>query len=209
MRRDVHGSASLDAHVEVPPWAAKRRAVDQLLEMVNALELEGRPAVAKAAEDVGEIDQPLHQPGHQVVPACHDLRGQGPGAETPPHVLEIARLDEPGLVGEDVKAGVMELTDRACLVAVPPGQDHHVAAPLFHERRQRIGGGEHRWAPARGLFGPMIEPLHQREEVAKLGAILRIDEDLVIDRGMRDAQGQGGVEMARVEEEQRVRGSVS
>ncbi len=172
--------------------------------MVNALELEGRPAAAKAAEDVGKIDQPLHQPGRQVVPARHDLPGHGRGAETLPHLFQIARLDEPGLVGEHVKAGIMELANHARLAAVPASQDHHVAAPLCRETRERIGGGEHRWAPASGLFGPAIEPIHQREKVAKLGAILRIDEDLARDRGMRDAQDQRSVKVPRIQKEERV-----
>jgi hypothetical protein len=38
---------------------------------------------------------------------------------------------------------------------------------------------------------------------------MRVDEDIVGRARLRHAQGQGGVEVARVEEEQRVRVSVS
>ncbi len=171
---------------------------------MDALELESRPVTAKAAEDVGKIDQPLHQPGREVVTARHDFPGQGPGGETLPHVLEVARLHEPGLVGQHVKAGVVEPPDRTRLAAVPPGQHHHVAAPLSHETRERLAGREHGWPPARGLFGSPIEPLHQRKEIAKLDTIRRVDEDLVPDSGMRDAQGQRRVKVPGIEKEQGV-----
>jgi hypothetical protein len=44
------------------------------------------------------------------------------------------------------------------------------------------------------------------EEIAQRGALARVDEHHVGCTRLRHAQGQGGVEVARLEEEQRVHG---
>ncbi len=72
--------------------------------MVHALLLDGRRVGAEGAEDLGGTDEPLDQSGRDVVTPGHDLRGQRPAVEARPHVLEVARLHEPGLVGEHMEA---------------------------------------------------------------------------------------------------------
>ena len=56
------------------------------------------------SEDLGGTDKPLDQSGRDVVTPGHVLRGQRPVVEARPHVLEVARLDEPRLVGEHMEA---------------------------------------------------------------------------------------------------------
>ncbi len=62
--------------------------------------------------------------------------------------------------------------------------------------------------PVRRVRGTAVEALDEGEEVTQLGALVRVDEDLVGRTRLWHAQGQGGVEVARVQEEQRVRGCV-
>src|SRR5262249_41293741 len=104
VRRNVDRTAPLRAHIEEPPWTSERGAVDELLQMVHALLLDGRRVGAKGAEDLGGADEPLDQSGRDAVTPGHDLRGQPPALEARRHVLEVARLYEPRLVGEHMEA---------------------------------------------------------------------------------------------------------
>src|SRR6266478_7997489 len=92
----------------------------------------------------------------------------------------------------------------ACLAPVPAREDHHVSTSLFDEPPERIIGRRHDGTPARRVRGAPVEALDEGEEVTQLGALVRVDEDLVGRARLRHAQGQGGVEVPRVEEEQRV-----
>src|ERR1041385_9426340 len=63
------------------------------------------------------------------------------------------------------------------------------------------------WPPARRILRAAVEALDEGEEVAQLGGLAAgIDEHLVGRARLRHAQGQGGVEVPRLEEEQRVHG---
>ena len=104
MGGNVDRAAPLHAHVEEPPRTSEGGAIDELLQMVHALLLDGRPIVAEGAEERGSTDEPLDQSGRHVVTPRHDLRGQRPALEARPHVLEVGRLHEPRLVGEHVEA---------------------------------------------------------------------------------------------------------
>src|SRR5207253_7912678 len=75
VRRNVDRTAPLRAHVEEPPRTSERGAVDELLQVVHALLLDGRRGGAEGAEDLGGTDEPRDLPGRDVVPAGHDLRG--------------------------------------------------------------------------------------------------------------------------------------
>ena len=104
MRRNVDRTASLQTHVEVPPRTSEGRAIDELLQVVHALLLDGRPVIAESAEERGNTDEPLDQSGRHVVTPGHDLRSQRPAVEARPHVREVGRLHEPRLVGEHMEA---------------------------------------------------------------------------------------------------------
>jgi hypothetical protein len=97
----------------------------------------------------------------------------------------------------------------ARLAPVPAREDHHVSTSLFDEPTERIIGRRHDRTPARRVRGTAVEAFDEGEEITQLGAVMRVDEDIVGRARLRHAQGQGGVEVARVEEEQRVRVSVS
>jgi hypothetical protein len=97
----------------------------------------------------------------------------------------------------------------AGLAAVPARENHHVSTAFFHEPPKRVIGRRHDGTPARRVRGTAVEALDEGEEITQLGALVRVDEDLVGCARLRHAQGQGRVEVAGVEEEQRVRGSVS
>lgn len=101
--------------------------------MMHALQLDGRSVGAKGAEDAGDVDQPLQQPGREVVTARDDLHPERPAREARAHVLQVVRPDEPGFVGEDVEPGLAQPPDRARLAAVAPGEHHHVPAPIVHQ----------------------------------------------------------------------------
>jgi hypothetical protein len=94
----------------------------------------------------------------------------------------------------------------ARLAPVLAREDHHVSTSLVHKPPERVIRGRHDGTPARGVRRALVEALDEREEVAQLGALARVDEHLVGRARLRNAQGQGGVEVARVEEEQRVHG---
>src|SRR5215470_2037616 len=96
----------------------------------------------------------------------------------------------------------------ARLAPVPAREDHYVSASLFDELPQRVIGRLHDGTPARGVRGTAVEALDEGEEVTQLGALVRVDEDLVGHARLRHAKGQGGVEVARVQKEQRVDGRV-
>src|SRR5205823_6695942 len=92
----------------------------------------------------------------------------------------------------------------ARLAPVPAREDHHVSTPLVDEPPERVIGRRHDGAPARRVRGTAVEALNEGEEVTQLGALVRVDEDLVGRARLPHAQGQGAVEVAGVEEEQRV-----
>src|SRR5206468_11549111 len=94
----------------------------------------------------------------------------------------------------------------ARLAPVLAREDHHVSTSLVDEPLEGIIGRRHDRTPPRGVRGAPVEALNEGEEVAQLGALARVDEHLVGRARLRHAQGQGGVEMARVEKEQRVHG---
>src|SRR5438045_9577284 len=96
----------------------------------------------------------------------------------------------------------------ARLAPVPAREDHHVSTSLVDEPPERVIGRRHDGTPARRVRGTAVEALNEGEEVTQLGALVRVDEDLVGRARLRHAQGQGGVEVARVEEEQRMHGRV-
>src|SRR5438309_11768425 len=96
----------------------------------------------------------------------------------------------------------------ARLAPVPAREDHHVSTSLFDEPPERVIGRRHDGTPARRVRGTPVEALDEGEEITQLGALLRVDEDLVGCARLRRAQRQGGVEVAWGEEEQRVHGSV-
>src|SRR6267143_7309275 len=96
----------------------------------------------------------------------------------------------------------------ARLAPVPARENHHVSTPLFDEPPERVIDCPHDGTPAGRVRGTAVEALNEGEEVTQLGALVRVDENLVGRTRLRHAQGQGGVEVARVEEEQRVHGSV-
>jgi hypothetical protein len=52
----------------------------------------------------------------------------------------------------------------------------------------------------------LVEALDEGEEIVQLGPLARVDEHLVDRARLWHAQGQGGVEVARLEEEQCVHG---
>ena len=162
------------------------------------------PAGEEAAEDAARVDHPLHQPGRHVVATRHHLHHQGPRVETGAKILEVVRVHEPGLVGQHVKAGLVQPPDGARLAAIPAGEHDDVAASLADQPRERVAVAHHRRAPARGRLGPPVEALDQREEIAQVGAVRRVDEDLVGDARIGGAQRQRGVEVPGVEKEQRV-----
>ena len=97
----------------------------------------------------------------------------------------------------------------ARLASVLAREDHHISTSLVDEPLERVIGRRHDETPARGVRGAAVEALDEGEEVTQLGALARVDEDLFGRARLRHAQGQGRVEMARVQEEQRVRGGVS
>ena len=204
VRRNVDGARALDTHVEKPPRAPERCAVDQLLQVVDALELDGRPVGGERAEDAVGVDEPFHEPGRNVMAPGHHLHHQRPSAETGAKIGKVARVDEPGLVGEHVKARLVQPPDGACLAAVPAGEHDDVAAPLADQARERIAVADRHRSPARGSLGPAIEPFDQREEIPAFRAVRRVDEDLVGDARIRDAQRERGVKVPGVEKEQRV-----
>jgi hypothetical protein len=119
-------------------------------------------------------------------------------------VLEILGLHEPRLVGEHVEARLVQAAHGARLAAVPAREHDHVAAPLADEAVERIVGDDHEGTPAGGLLRAPVEALDEREKVPQLTALARVDDDLVGRAGLRHAQRERGVEVAGVEEEQRV-----
>jgi hypothetical protein len=174
---------------------------------VLALLLDSRPITAEVAEERGNTDEPLDQLGPQIVTPRHDLRGERPAREAGPYVLEVGRLHEPRLVGEHVEAGFVQPPYRPRLAPVLAGEDHDVSAPLVDEPPERIIARRHDGAPARGVLGAPVEALDEGEEVAQLGPLACVDEHLVGHARLRHAQGQRGVEVPRVEEEQGVHGA--
>src|SRR5438093_7016740 len=94
----------------------------------------------------------------------------------------------------------------ARLAPVLAREDHHVSTSLVDEPPERVVGRRHDGAPARRVRGAPVEALDEGEEIAQLGALARVDEYLVGRARLRHPQGQGGGEVTRVEEEQRVHG---
>ena len=162
------------------------------------------PSAANAPKTPVGVDEPFHEPRRSVMAPGHHLHHQGPSAETGAKIGEVARVDEPGLVREHVKARLVQPPDGACLPAVPAGEHDYVAAPLADQARERIAVADRHRPPARGGLGPAVEAFDQREEIPALRAVRRVDEDLVGDARIRHAQRERGVKVPGVEKEQRV-----
>jgi len=201
---NVDRTASLHAHVEEPPGASEGGAIHELFQLVHALLFDGRPVLAEGAEERWSTDEPLDQSGHRVVAPRHDLRSQRPAFEARPHVLEVGLLHEPRLVSEHVEARFVQPSYGARLAPVLAREDHHVSTALVDEPPERVVGRGHDGAPARGMRGAPVETLDEGEEIAQLGALARVHEHLVGRARLWHAQGQGGVEVPRIEKEQRV-----
>src|SRR5262249_52149478 len=79
-----------------------------------------------------------------------------------------------------------------------------VAGALFDQPRQRIVGRRHPGPPGRGLLAALVEAFDEGEEIAQLGAVPGVDEDVVAHAGIGHAQGEGRVEVSWLQEEQRM-----
>src|SRR5207245_3153175 len=91
----------------------------------------------------------------------------------------------------------------ARLAPVPAREDHHISTSLFDEPPERIIGRRHDGTPARRARGTAVEALDEGEEMTQLGALVRVEGDLVGRARLRQAQRQGGVDVARGEEGRR------
>ena len=98
----------------------------------------------------------------------------------------------------------MQAPHGARLAAVAAREHHHVTASLVEEALERVVGHHHGGPPARRPLGASIEPVDKCQEVVELPALARVDDDLVGRARLGNAKGQRGVEMAGLEEEQRV-----
>src|SRR2546421_11915240 len=90
----------------------------------------------------------------------------------------------------------------ARLAPIPAREDHHISTSLFDEPPERIIGRRHDGTPARRVRGTAVETLPEGEGVTELGALVRVDEDLVGRTRPWHPQGQGGGEGARGPEEE-------
>ena len=111
-------------------------------------------------------------------------------------IIERVRAGHPGLVGQDVKAGVVQPTDRRQLAVVPAGEHHHVAGPLGHQALERPLAGSDVHAPGGGALGALVERVDQGEEIVQLGALRGVHHQVVPDLRVPVAEGERGVEVA-------------
>ena len=192
MGRDVGGAAPLDARVEEPPWPAERGAVDALVEVMHALDVDRRRlgvAGLEASEDGRGVDQALHEAHREVAAAGHHLADERPAGQAGFDIREVIGPHQPWLVREHVEAGLVQPAQRLRLAAVPPGHHHHVARALREQLAQGIAARAHHGTPGRRMRAAAVEALDEGEEVAPLRAVLRVDEDLGRDSRLRHAQG--------------------
>jgi hypothetical protein len=128
----------------------------------------------------------------------------GPPASVWRNVVEAFRSSQPGLVGEHVQARVVKPSHQRDLPVVASREDHHLARPIRQQALERPISRAHHRAPRRRALQPSVEGLDQREKVVELTAGRRVDEDLVADARVALAQGERGMEMAGIEERERV-----
>ena len=190
---DVDRAAALDARVEEPPGAAERGAVDELLEMVDALLLDGaRGAVGAKPPKSGRssTSRLTSRPSCRAGPSSSRARA-GRRRGSPASSREVGRLHQPRLVGQHVEAGGVQPAHHAGLAAVLAGEHHHVAPPLDEEPCEGVGGAPAPGAASGGRSARRLKRSTSARKSSSSAPARRVDEDLVgATRGVRHAQGQ-------------------
>src|SRR5262249_34650371 len=109
---NVRKAVALDSHVEVPRRAAERLTLHSLLDGMHAWDLDGGPAAGdvEVAKKLALSHELAHEDRRDLVPTRHHLHGERPAPHDVAEIVEAGRADEPRLVGEYMKAGVVQLT---------------------------------------------------------------------------------------------------
>jgi hypothetical protein len=204
---DIGKPVPLDADVEVPGGASERPAVDRLLQVMHARDLDaGLPgADVEVAEHVALSHELAGEDRRDVVAARHHLHGERPARHDVAEIVEAVRLRHPRLVREHVEARVVKTAHGRHLPVVPPGEDGDLARAIRDQLVEWAVRCSENRAPGRGLSRTPVEGLDEGEEVVELRPRPRVDEDLIGDPRLTRTESERSVEVARLEEAEGVR----
>ncbi len=209
VRRDVGERLALLAGVEEPGRPQVRRSRHQLQDVVRALHLHGRLALAarpdrarhlRVARELPLQDRrDLRALGHHVVGDEPFLLGERH------HLLELRKVprgDQPRLVGEHVQARLDRGEDAVDLAAVAPRDDHDVARLVAQHALEVVRAGVDLEPPARRPLGALVERGDAAEVQQQIGPDRGEDVHGRIDARVHLLLDERGVEVPGVERHQ-------
>ncbi len=204
---DVGDPFSLNRNVEIPGWTHQRPLVDELVQVVDAFQLDRRLAVirAESPEHLRGFRQRLLQTRRDVVALGHDVHRQWRPHGRLDQQRQLTRTDQPGLVSEHRELLGVQVVNRAHLRVVLSRVDDDLARALTAKALEKVRAFVDAQVPACRIDGALIESLHDAQKAFQVCALLGIDVNVVCEERMWLAQRERGMEVAGVQDHQGVR----
>ena len=209
VRSDIGQTFAVLFHIEEPDGTAERNARYDLHQMVDALRRYSRfgfRARDLFAEDIGIVNQFALEYRSDLKAFRHDVVGDYAfllrAVEEVPQFRHGGGVDDPGLVGENVEAGIDRGLEAVDLRAVAAGHHHYVAWTFPQHAREEIGAGVKLDFPGGWAFFARVEERDAVEVVEHVGTERRVDGDVFRDIRVHFLLHQRGVEMPGVQHHQ-------
>ncbi len=206
MGADVTRRFALFVRVEKPRRPDVGRAGDDFHEVVHALHVDRRLGLAPShdfAERRAIVDEHSLQHRRHFEPLGHDvvgdeLAGVGLG-QRGVDLRQVRRLQNPGLIGEDVQTALDRGQDAIHLDGVAAREHHNVAWALLEHALEVVRARVHLDVPRGGAVSPPVEPGDPVEMLEKVPAERRVDVDARRYSRVHLFLNQRGMKVPRVE----------
>ncbi len=206
MRADVARRLSLLVGVEKPRRPNVGRAGDDFHQVVHAFHVDRRLGLASRhdlAERRAIVDEHALQHRRHFEPLGHDvvgdeLAGVGLG-QRGVDLRQVRRLQNPGLVGEDVQTALDRGQDAIHLHGVAAREHDDVARALLEHALEVVRARVHLDIPRGRAVSPPVEPSDAVEMLEEVPAERRVDVDARRDSRVHLFLDQRGMKVPRVE----------
>lgn len=206
---DVGEGFSILGGVEEPDGAAEGESADDFHDVMNAFRVDGGRGggtFLEGSEDGGRVEEGTLEQGGDFVAFRHDVVADeafgGGEVESLFEFGEIGEGDDPGLVGEDMQSGLERGEDAIDLAAVAAGEDDSIAGMIMEHGCHGVRAGVDIEVPVGGVVLAVIEEGDAVEVVEQFRAEAGIDGDARIEGGVHFALNEGGMEVARIDDDE-------